>query len=128
MTKTTKTAVRAGLASDATLQTQILEQLTEVKGRVEESLEQGRENNNELKMLRRELGLDGAHGRLPIVEATLMRHELRMEKSEARVDELEEMRSEAAGKAKLAATALALLGGSAGGAAIELLAHLAGMR
>ena len=41
---------------------QILEQLTELKGRVQESLEQGRENGNELKMLRRELGLDGQHG------------------------------------------------------------------
>jgi hypothetical protein len=49
--------------SDAlTIQAQILEQLTEVKGKVEESLEQGRENGNELKMLRRELGLDGQHG------------------------------------------------------------------
>jgi hypothetical protein len=46
-----------------TIQTQILEQLTELKGKVEESLQQGRENGNELKMLRRELGLDGQHGR-----------------------------------------------------------------
>ena len=44
----------------------------ELKGKVEESLQQGRENGNDLKMLRRELGLDGQHGRLPIVEATLL--------------------------------------------------------
>ena len=61
--------------ADSTIQAQILEQLMELKGKVEESLEQGRENGNELKMLRRELGLDGQHGRLPIVEATLIRHE-----------------------------------------------------
>jgi hypothetical protein len=117
---------RGGKAEDATLQARILEQLTEVKGKVEESLQQGRENGNELKMLRRELGLDGQHGRLPIVEATLMRHELRMEKNEARVDQLETGNSEAQGKAKLVAASLALLGGGAGGALIALLAHLLG--
>jgi hypothetical protein len=110
------------------LQAQILEQLTELKGKVEESLQQGRENGTELKMLRRELGLDGQHGRLPIVEATLVRHELRMEKTEARVDGLETDNSEANGKAKLVVTLVALLGGGAGGTVIALLAHLMGGR
>jgi hypothetical protein len=110
-----------------TIQAQILEQLMELKGKVEESLQQGRENGNELKMLRRELGLDGQHGRLPIVEATLIRHEARMEKSEARVEGLEIGSSEAKGKAKLIAATLALLGGGAGGALIALLAHLLGL-
>jgi hypothetical protein len=112
----------------ATLEAQILEQLTEVKRRVEDSLQQGRENGNELKMLRRELGLDGAHGRLPIVEAGLLRHEAQMERMDARVNDLETGNSEAKGKAKLVAAALALLGGSAGGALISLLAHLFGGR
>jgi hypothetical protein len=116
------------ITGSSTVQAQILEQLMELKGKVEESLQQGRENGSELKMLRRELGLDGQHGRLPIVEATLLRHESRMEKSEARVEELEIDSSEANGKAKLVATALALLGGGAGGALIALLAHLLGMR
>jgi hypothetical protein len=110
-----------------TIQAQILEQLMELKGKVEESLQQGRENGNDLKMLRRELGLDGQHGRLPIVEATLLRHEARMQKSEERVEGLEISSSEANGKAKLMATTLALLGGGAGGALIALLAHLMGM-
>jgi hypothetical protein len=110
-----------------TIQAQILEQLMELKGKVEESLQQGRENGNDLKMLRRELGLDGQHGRLPIVEATLLRHEARMEKSEARVEGLEICSSESNGKAKLVATALALLGGGAGGALIALVAHLLGV-
>ena len=112
----------------STIQAQILEQLTEVKGKVEESLQQGRENGNDLKMLRRELGLDGQHGRLPMVEATLLRHEVRMEKGEARLGNLETGSSEANGKAKLVATVLALLGGGAGGALIELLARLLGAR
>jgi hypothetical protein len=115
------------LVTARTIDTQILEQLAEVKCKVDESLEQGRENGNELKMLRRELGLDGQHGRLPIVEATLIRHEVRMEKGEARIDKLEIGNSEANGKAKLVATSLALLGGGAGGALIALLAHLLGV-
>ena len=114
-------------SASAIIQTQILEQLREVNGKVEESLEQGRENGNELKMLRRELGLDGQHGRLPIMETTLMRHEARMEKCDARIDKLETSYNEANGKAKLVATALALLGGGAGGALIALLAHLLGV-
>lgn len=115
-------------ASASALQAQILEQLTELKSKVEESLQQGRENGNELKMLRRELGLDGQHGRLPIVEATLIRHELRMEKTDARVDGLEIDKNEANGKAKLVVTLVALMGGGAGGTVIALLAHLMGPR
>jgi hypothetical protein len=111
-----------------TLEAQILEQLTELKKRVEDSLQQGRENGNELKMLRRELGLDGAHGRLPIVEAGLVRHEAQMDRMDARVNELETGSSEASGKAKLVATAVALLGGGAGGAVISLVSHLFGVR
>jgi hypothetical protein len=106
------------------VQDQILEQLTEVKKRVEDSLQQGRENGNELKMLRRELGLDGAHGRLPIVEAALVRHEAQVERVDVRVKRLESGNSEAHGKAKLVATAAALAGGGAGGALISLIAHL----
>ena len=121
-------ASRGKPSGSATIQAQILEQLTEVKSKVEESLEQGRENGNELKMLRRELGLDGQHGRLPIMETTLIRHEARMEKCDARIDKLETSYSEANGKAKLVATSFALLGGGAGGALIALLAHLLGVR
>jgi hypothetical protein len=110
------------------IQDQILEQLTEVKQRLEDSLQQGRENGNELKMLRRELGLDGAHGRLPIVEAALVRHEAQTERMDARMKKLEAVGNEAGGKAKMVGTALALLGGGAGGAVISLLAHLLGGR
>jgi hypothetical protein len=122
------TTPRATPAGQSELHNQILEQLAEVKGKVDESLLQGRENVNELKMLRRELGLDGQHGRLPIVEATLIRHEVRMEKSDLRLTLLESGTSEAKGKAKLVATMLALLGGGTGGAAIALVAHFLGAR
>jgi hypothetical protein len=117
-----------GKSNGFAIQAQILEQLREVNGKVEESLVLGRENGNELKMLRRELGLDGEHGRLPMMETTLMRHEALMEKCDARIDKLETSYSEANGKAKLVATLLALLGGGAGGALIALLARLLGVR
>jgi len=64
---------------------------------------------------------------LPIMEALLVRHEARMEKSDERVDKLEADTNEAKGKAKLVATSLALLGGGAGGAMIAFLAHLLGV-
>ena len=120
-------APRVKPPGSSTIQTQILEQLTEVKGKVEESLQQGRENGNELKMLRRELGLDSQHGRLPIVEAMLVRHEARMEKGDGRIDKLEAGNNEANGKAKLVATCLALVGGGAGGTVIAFLAHWLGV-
>ncbi len=106
----------------------ILEQLTEVKAKVDESLQQGRENGTDLKMLRRELGLDGQHGRLPIVESTLLRYERRMEKMDLRLNLLETTNSEGNGKAKLLVAALGLLGGGTGGAVIALIAHLLGAR
>jgi hypothetical protein len=111
-----------------TFSAKILEQLTKVEAKVEESLEQGRANGYELKMLRRELGLDGQHGRLPLVETALTRHELRMDKSDARIEHLEVFSSEAVGKAKLVGATLALLGGSAGGTVIALVMHLLGLR
>lgn len=107
-------------------QGQILAQLGEVMKKVDESVKIGQENGNELKMLRRELGLDGQHGRLPIVEASLTRHESRMDRIDARVDLLEKTDDQATGKSRLVATVLGLLGGSAGGAAIALAAHLMG--
>jgi hypothetical protein len=106
---------------------EILLQLRAVSVEVKEIAVLGQANFNELKMLRRELGLDGQHGRLPIMETTLIRHEAHMEKCDARIDKLEMNSSEANGKAKLVATSLALLGGGAGGALIALLAHLIGV-
>lgn len=98
-----------------------------MSGEVRKIAAQGAENGNELKMLRRELGLDGQHGRLPILETSMMRQEFERTKLEARVDMLESGKDESRGKAKLAGAALALLGGSAGGALIAVIAHIAGV-
>lgn len=107
-----------------TIESQILQELTEVRKRVDESLGVGRDNGNELKMLRRELGLDGPHGRLPIVEAQLLRHENSMTSMATRIDMLEAIDSESKGKAKLMGLAIGLAGGGGGGGLVMLIIHL----
>jgi hypothetical protein len=92
--------------------------------KIDEVAKQGQENGTELKMLRRELGLDGPHGRLPFVEATLTRHETRMEKNEADIAGLKAAGSESTGRQKIVAAVWAIVGGSAGAALITLLDHL----
>ncbi|HEV2275628.1 MAG TPA: hypothetical protein VGR96_15760 [Acidobacteriaceae bacterium] len=106
----------------------ILSELSELKGKVDESLEQGRANGADVKLLRKELGLDGPHGRLPLVEATLSRNEVRMDKHEVRLEELEAGEIEAQARHKLVTAALALCGGGAGGAVIGLIGHFFGVR
>lgn len=49
-------------------QTEILKSLQEVKDGVQESLKLGRSNGEDIRLLRKELGVDGAHGRLPEIE------------------------------------------------------------
>jgi hypothetical protein len=115
------------MATQTSMQIKILAQLAEVIIKVDESVQLGRENGNEIKMLRRELGLDGQHGRLPIVEATLTRHESRMDRIDARVDQLEKTGDQQDGRARLVSAALSFLGGSAGAALIYLIAHLMGI-
>ncbi len=98
-------------------QGRILEQLAELQRKVDESLEQGRQNGEEIRMLRKELGLDGPHGRIPLVEAAV---QTLLE----RVSTLERLRIESDGKKKLVTGALALLSGGAGGALIALIGRL----
>jgi hypothetical protein len=112
----------------ASVQVKILAQLLEVAAKVDESLMLSKENGNQLKLLRTELGLDSQHGRLPIVEATLIRHETRMEKTEQRLNTLEIEEHEASGRDKFKATAFAILGGSAGAAVIAIIAHMLGLK
>jgi hypothetical protein len=107
-----------------TVQNQILAQLTALGGKVDEAIEQGKENAYQMKLLRSELGLDGTHGRLPLFEAQLAKLELSIQKQEARINELEAEKLEAEGRHKLLSTVTALCGGGAGGAAITLIGRL----
>lgn len=55
------------------LQREILEKILEVKNKVDESLQLGRQNGEDIRTLRKELGVDGPHGRLPQLELAMGR-------------------------------------------------------
>jgi hypothetical protein len=88
--------------------------------------DQGRKNTEELSLIRVELGLhNGAlHGRLPSLEGDLTKQDLRLDKLDLRLAALEKSESENAGKQKLKAVIISLLGGSASGAIITMAYHL----
>ena len=88
--------------------------------------DQGRKNTEELGLIRVELGLhNGAlHGRLPSLEGDIASQDLRIDKLDMRLAALEKSESENAGKQKLKAAIISLLGGSASGAIITMAYHL----
>lgn len=100
-------------------QARILAELSELKGKVDESLEQGRECNTDLKLLRKELGIDGPHGRLPIVEAAVARHE-------EQISQLESDKIEMRTRHQLLHSLFAVCGGGLGGTLITILSRLFG--
>jgi hypothetical protein len=87
--------------------------------------DQGRKNTEELSLIRVELGLhNGAlHGRLPSLQGDITKQDLRIDKLDMRLALLEKSESENAGKQKLKAVIISLLGGSASGAMITLAYH-----
>jgi hypothetical protein len=87
---------------------------------------QGRKNTEELSLIRVELGLhNGAlHGRLPSLQGDITKQDLRIDKLDMRLAALEKLESENAGKQKLKAVIISLLGGSASGAIITMAYHL----
>jgi hypothetical protein len=89
--------------------------------------DQGRKNTEELSLIRVELGLhNGAlHGRLPSLEGDIARQDLRIDKLDMRLAMVEKSESEDAGKQKLKAVIISVLGGSASGAIITMAYHLA---
>lgn len=88
--------------------------------------DQGRKNTEELSLIRVELGLhNGAlHGRLPSLEGDIARQDLRIDKLDMRLGIIEKSESENAGKQKLKAVIISLLGGSASGAIITMAYHM----
>lgn len=97
----------------------ILLELSELKNKVDESLEQVRECNTDLKLLRKELGVDGSHGRLPVVEAAVARHE-------SRIGNLEAEKIEVHARHKLIHSILAFCGGGLGGSLITICGRVFG--
>jgi hypothetical protein len=109
------------IPKESAFETLILTELGKINEKVDRSLEQGRENSEDLKILRKELGIDGAHGRLPIVEAAQADHE-------KRIAALEVLRVEANARHKLLVALIAALSGGAGGTLIGVLAHIFGIK
>jgi chromosome segregation ATPase len=114
----TENAVRRILQDLSELKTSLIE----LRNKVEEIQQQGRENGSEVKSLRKELGLDNGHGRLPVLETTILRIEKRQEGNDMRIDDLESLRSENQGKQRLIGTVMTLASGGIG-AIIGLLWH-----
>jgi hypothetical protein len=81
--------------SAATLE--ILANIRRMSIQLDEVAEQGRKTGSELVMLRRELGLDGPHGRIPILETNCARQEQRIDKLDERLDALEKREHENTG-------------------------------
>lgn len=98
-------------------QAEILKQLTMLVARVVEC-------RSEITLLRTELGLDSLHGRLPTAESTLLQHAAHLEKIDEALFALQTGESENRGREKFINTIFSLIGGGAGGAAIEIIAKL----
>lgn len=98
-------------------ETVILSELSKLHDKVDRSIDQGRETSEDLKVLCKEIGIDGPHGRLPIVEQTQANHERRLAA-------LETDHIEAGARHKMMAAAASLLGGSVGGTFISLIVRM----
>lgn len=100
-------------ASDNWFQKEILIKISEVKVIVDESLKLGRENGEDIRKLRVELGVDGAHGRIPQIEQTLARLDRQQEQDHKevlnRIAALEEGDHIAQGKKQLFNIAVSIL-------------------
>lgn len=79
------------------------------------------------QLLRKELGTDGNHGRLPTVEGQLVKLENRTETLEQRLRTLELAETLLTGQRKSLSVVLSLLTGSAGAAIVGVLAHVLGL-
>lgn len=104
-------------------QSEILDSLKGVLAKVEEVAIQGRENGNELKMLRRELGLDGAHGRIPQIESSVIKLEVRMDNMKLVLDQIEDDRHFQRGKVWTITAVIAFLASSGGVVLVEYVLH-----
>ena len=90
-------------------QTEILTKLESLSDMVAEVANQGKEYAYELKLLRRELGVDGPHGRIPQIESLVKELDLRVDNIKMIVDQMVSEGHFRRGKAWVIATIAALL-------------------
>jgi hypothetical protein len=114
--------------SPGSFESLILSELGQINYKVEESLQIGRENNREIKILRTELGLEGAHGRIPSLEVELQRMNTRVEKQEMRVDEMEVGTIESRAQHRMIATITGIFSGGLGAAVFSAAVHYFGVK
>ena len=101
-------------SSPASYQKQLLDKISEVNNKVDKSLEQGRDNGEEIRMLRKELGVDGTHGRIPGIEQSIVKLEFRIETLQKCVDLMEDSNHFAKGKQWVITIFLSFLSSSGG--------------
>lgn len=95
-------------------QNDIIDKLANLMAKLEQT-------QNQIMLLRLELGMDGIHGRIPIAEATLVEHRKRMDNMDEDIDTLKHGVSESVGKNKLLTTIMGLAGGGGAVGLIELM-------
>jgi len=116
---------------DSWFQREILAKVLEVKEGMDESLKLGRANGEAIRSLRLELGVDGAHGRLPQLEAAIARMDRAQETDHAallkRVEDLETGESVAQGKKQVVAIIISIVCSSGFAVLAGWLAHQWGL-
>ncbi|MGC2403680.1 MAG: hypothetical protein WA510_28065 [Acidobacteriaceae bacterium] len=82
-----------------------MDELKSIGVKIEESVRLGTENGAELRSLRKELGMEGLHGRLPTIEAAIARIDRAQEDDNkllvARVNSLEELAHQEDGRGRM---------------------------
>lgn len=109
----------------------ILQEIKEIRERVDQGNAQGNERSQEIKLLREQLGMDNPYGRLPLIEANVERLEVRANGLEARLRTLELAETLLTGQRVHANQAMSVfwsfVSGSAGATTIAVLAKLLGL-
>lgn len=112
------------------LEGRILDELKSLSGRLEESIRLGSENGSEIRSLRKELGMEGLHGRLPTIEAAVARIDRAQEEDHRdilkRVDELEAQAQLQSGGSRFRERLINIATSSAAVALLGWLAHTLG--
>jgi hypothetical protein len=119
-------------------QSEILQRISEVNLKVTSIELQGRDNGEAIRNLRTELGVDGAHGRLPQLEQTIARLDRQQEddnkkvverfvKLEDCIDAIKQDEHEARGGKRVLTAIVSFLGGSLGAALVGIAAKVLGL-
>jgi hypothetical protein len=114
----------------STFEGRILDELKSLNLKLEESIRLGTENGAEIRSLRKELGMEGLHGRLPTIEAAIARMDRTQEDDHKavlqRLDRLEAEAYEESGRRGLKHLWVTVATSSAAASLIAALAKLLG--